>query len=176
MKRKLASAIVIAGMMVSVAACGGNDGKDSKDAGPSSWKGQTLTVWTMDGSAPPQWSKDVQAAFEKKTGAKLKFEIQKWDGIQQKITTALSEDTPPDVLEVGNTQTAGYAASGGLMDITSLKSSLGGDDWAASTAVSTTAWTSASSSGVEPGFGSSISNSIFSFTSPIGTGAVEVCL
>ncbi|MGW1806961.1 extracellular solute-binding protein [Streptomyces sp. NPDC002078] len=127
MKRKLAAAIMIAGMMVSVAACGGN-GKDSgKDAGPDSWKGQTLTVWTMDGSAPPQWSKDVQAAFEKKTGAKLKFEIQKWDGIQQKITTALSEDNPPDVLEVGNTQTPAYAATGGLADLADLKKEIGAD-------------------------------------------------
>ncbi|MFR9788401.1 extracellular solute-binding protein [Streptomyces sp. MB22_4] len=131
MKRKLASAIVIAGMMVSVAACGGNDGNESKDAGPDSWKGQTLTVWTMDGSAPPQWSKDVQAAFEEKTGAKLKFEIQKWDGIQQKITTALSEDNPPDVLEVGNTQTPAYAATGGLADLGDLKRSIGAD-WTAS--------------------------------------------
>ncbi|MFF3917295.1 extracellular solute-binding protein [Streptomyces sp. NPDC001852] len=127
MKRKLAAAIVIAGMMVSVAACGGNGKDSSKDAGPSSWKGQTLTVWTMDGSAPPQWSKDVQAAFEKKTGAKLKFEIQKWDGIQQKITTALSEDNPPDVLEVGNTQTPAYAATGGLADLSDVKQAVGAD-------------------------------------------------
>ncbi|MFC9925891.1 extracellular solute-binding protein [Streptomyces sp. NPDC127190] len=128
MKRKLAAAIVIAGMMVSVAACGGGKGGDSgKDAGPDSWKGQTLTVWTMDGSAPPQWSKDVQAAFEKKTGAKLKFEIQKWDGIQQKITTALSESNPPDVLEVGNTQTPAYAATGGLADLGDVKKAIGAD-------------------------------------------------
>ncbi|MFB7503035.1 extracellular solute-binding protein [Streptomyces broussonetiae] len=127
MKRKLASAIVIAGMMVSVAACGGNSKDDSKDAGPDSWKGQTLTVWTMDGSAPPQWTKDVQAAFEKQTGAKVKFEIQKWDGIQQKITTALSEDNPPDVLEVGNTQTPAYAATGGLADLTDVKKAIGAD-------------------------------------------------
>ncbi|KOV69389.1 sugar transporter [Streptomyces sp. MMG1121] len=123
-------------MMVSVAACGGNDGKDSgKDAGPDSWKGQTLTVWTMDGSAPPQWTKDVQAAFEKKTGAKVKFEIQKWDGIQQKITTALSEDNPPDVLEVGNTQTPAYAATGGLADLSDVKKDIGAD-WTPSVSAS----------------------------------------
>ncbi|MEU8969201.1 extracellular solute-binding protein [Streptomyces monashensis] len=127
MKRKLAAAITIAGMMVSVAACGGNSKNDSKDAGPSSWKGQTLTVWTMDGSAPPQWTKDVQAAFEKQTGAKVNFQIQKWDGIQQKITTALSEDTPPDVLEVGNTQTPAYAATGGLADLADVKKAIGAD-------------------------------------------------
>ncbi|CAM5680919.1 sugar transporter [Streptomyces canarius] len=105
MKRKLAAAIVIAGMMVSVSACGGDDGDDSgKDAGPDSFKGQTLTVWAIHRFTPDQWVKDVTAAFEKKTGAKLKFETQKSDEIEQKITTALSESTPPDVLEVGNTQ------------------------------------------------------------------------
>ncbi|MGW2703404.1 extracellular solute-binding protein [Streptomyces sp. NPDC001340] len=136
MKRKLAAAIVIAGMMVSVSACGGDDGKDTgKNAGPDSFKGQTLTVWTMDGSAPPQWSKDVQAAFEKKTGAKLKFEIQKWDGIQQKITTALSESNPPDVIEVGNTQTPAYAATGGLAELGDLKQEIG-SDWTPSVSAS----------------------------------------
>ncbi|MYX44599.1 extracellular solute-binding protein [Streptomyces sp. SID89] len=127
MKRKLAAAIVIAGMMVSVSACGGGDDDNSKDAGPDSWKGQTLTVWTMDGSVPEQWTKDVQAAFEKKTGAKVKFEVQKWDGIQQKVTTALSESNPPDVLEVGNTQTPAYAATGGLAELSDLKKEIGSD-------------------------------------------------
>ncbi|GGN78339.1 sugar transporter [Streptomyces albiflavescens] len=127
MKRKLIAAIGIAGMMVSVAACGGDDGGSDKKAGADGYKGQTLTVWAMDGSTPPTWTKDLKAAFEKKTGAKLKFETQKWDGIQQKITTALSESTPPDVIEVGNTQTPAYAATGGLADLTDLKSEIGAD-------------------------------------------------
>ncbi|MFC3571865.1 extracellular solute-binding protein [Streptomyces yaanensis] len=127
MKRKLIAAIGIAGMMVSVAACGGDDGDSGKKTGADGFKGQTLVVWTMDGSAPPAWSKDLQAAFEKKTGAKLKFEIQKWDGIQQKVTTALSESNPPDVLEVGNTQTPAYAATGGLADLGDLKKEIGAD-------------------------------------------------
>ncbi|MEU2060144.1 extracellular solute-binding protein [Streptomyces sp. NPDC013455] len=126
MKRKLAAAIVIAGMMVSVSACGGDD-DSGKNAGPDGFKGQTLTVWAMDGSTPDQWVADVTAAFEKKTGAKLKFETQKWDGIQQKITTALSESNPPDVLEVGNTQTPAYAATGGLADLGDLKKEIGAD-------------------------------------------------
>lgn len=129
MKRKLIAAIGIAGMMMSVAACGGDDGGD--DAGATGGKAKTLTVWTMDGSAPDQWTKDLTAAFEKKTGAKLKFEVQKWDGIQQKITTALSEENPPDVLEIGNTQTPAYAATGGLADLADLKTEIGAD-WAES--------------------------------------------
>ncbi|MFH9658805.1 extracellular solute-binding protein [Streptomyces sp. NPDC017248] len=127
MKRNLAAAIAIAGMMVSVSACGGGDDDSGKNAGPDSFKGQTLTVWAMDGSTPDQWVKDVTAAFEKKTGAKLKFETQKWDGIQQKITTALSESNPPDVLEVGNTQTPAYAVTGGLADLSDLKQEIGAD-------------------------------------------------
>jgi N,N'-diacetylchitobiose transport system substrate-binding protein len=121
-KRKLISAIGVAGMMVSIAACGG-DGGDS-EAGT---KGQTLTVWVMDGSSPDQWQKDLGAAFEKQTGSKVKFEIQQWNGIQQKLTTALSEENPPDVFEIGNTQTPAYAKTGGLADLGDLKSEIGGD-------------------------------------------------
>jgi N,N'-diacetylchitobiose transport system substrate-binding protein len=127
-KRKLIAAIGIAGMMVSIAACGGDNGDSGKKTGADGYKGQTLTVWAMDGSTPPGWTKDLTAAFEKKTGAKLKFETQQWNGIQQKITTALSEDTPPDVIEVGNTQTPAYAATGGLADLTDLKAEIG-TDW-----------------------------------------------
>ncbi|WP_151479121.1 extracellular solute-binding protein [Streptomyces albicerus] len=129
MKRKLIAAVGVAGMLMSVAACGGDDGDSGEKAGADGFKGETLTVWAMDGSTPPGWTKDLTAAFEKKTGAKLKFETQKWDGIQQKITTALSESTPPDVIEVGNTQTPAYAATGGLADLSDLKSEIG-TDWA----------------------------------------------
>ncbi|MEV5004504.1 MULTISPECIES: extracellular solute-binding protein [unclassified Streptomyces] len=129
MKRKLVAAIGIAGMMVSIAACGGGKDDDGGKAktGKDGYAGQTLTVWVMDGSSPDQWQKDVAAAFEAKTKAKVKFEIQQWDGIQQKLTTALSEENPPDVFEIGNTQTPAYAKTGGLADLADLKSSIGSD-------------------------------------------------
>ncbi|MBM7168838.1 extracellular solute-binding protein [Streptomyces sp. G44] len=126
MKRKLIAAIGVAGMLVSVAACGGDDG-DKKSGGADGFKGETLTLWAMDGSTPDKWQKDVTAAFEKKTGAKLKFEVQQWNGIQQKLTTALSEENPPDVFEIGNTQTAAYAKTGGLAELGDLKESIGAD-------------------------------------------------
>ncbi|GAA3296602.1 hypothetical protein GCM10020295_26860 [Streptomyces cinereospinus] len=81
----------------------------------------------MDGSSPDQWQKDVAAAFEAKTKAKVTFEIQQWNGIQQKLTTALSEENPPDVFEIGNTQTPAYAKTGGLADLADLKSEIGAD-------------------------------------------------
>ncbi|MGH3323998.1 MAG: extracellular solute-binding protein, partial [Streptomyces sp.] len=124
MKRGLMAAIGIAALMASVAACGsGGEGTSGADG----YKGQTLTLWVMDGSTPKQWEKDVRAAFEKETGAKLKLEAQQWNGIQQKITTALSESDPPDVIEVGNTQTPAYAKTGGLADLSDLKKGLGAD-------------------------------------------------
>lgn len=126
MKRGLIAATGVVAMLVSVAACGSDD-DDDKKSGADGFKGETLTVWAMDGSTPDGWKKDVTADFEKKTGAKLKFEIQQWNGIQQKVTTALSESNPPDVLEIGNTQTPAYAQTQGLADLSDLKKDIGGD-------------------------------------------------
>ncbi|MGK5626877.1 extracellular solute-binding protein [Streptomyces sp. URMC 123] len=122
MRRGLIAATGVVAMLASVAACGSGSGSSGGDD-------KTLTVWFMDGSNPAQWTKDVTAEFEKKTGAKLKIEVQKWNGIQQKLTTALSEANPPDVIELGNTQTAAYAASEGLADLGEFKKELGGDQW-----------------------------------------------
>ncbi len=133
-KGKAAIAVLGAAVMaVAVAGCGSSTAKSDKAAGPGDFKGKTLTVWVMSGSNPPGWTKDITAAFEKQyTGATVDIKVQQWDGIQQKLTTALSESTPPDVFEVGNTQTPSYAATGGLMDLTGDKSALGGTDWAPS--------------------------------------------
>ncbi|MBZ6255085.1 extracellular solute-binding protein [Streptomyces olivaceus] len=126
MKRKLIAAIGIAGMMVSIAACGG-DSDDGKKTGADGYAGETLTVWVMDGSSPDDWQAAVAKEFETKTKAKVKFEVQQWNGIQQKLTTALSEENPPDVFEIGNTQTPAYAKTGGLAELADLKSSVGAD-------------------------------------------------
>ncbi|MBU6531609.1 extracellular solute-binding protein [Streptomyces mayonensis] len=126
MKRKLIAAIGIAGMMVSIAACGG-DSDDGKKSGADGYAGETLTVWVMDGSSPDDWQAAVAKEFETKTKAKVKFEVQQWNGIQQKLTTALSEENPPDVFEIGNTQTPAYAKTGGLAELADLKSSIGAD-------------------------------------------------
>lgn len=128
MKRKLIAAVGVAGMLVGIAACGSDNSGSEGKTGADGFKGQTLTVWAMDGSTPDGWTKDVTAEFEKKTGAKLKLEVQQWNGIQQKLTTALSETNPPDVFEIGNTQTPAYAQTGGLADLSDLKKEIG-TDW-----------------------------------------------
>ncbi|AXK31507.1 extracellular solute-binding protein [Streptomyces armeniacus] len=124
MKRKLIAAVGAAAMVAGVTACGSDD--DSGSGGGD----KTLTVWAMDGSAPDPWAKELNKAFEAQhKGVKVEIKVQQWNGIQEKITTALSEDSPPDVLELGNTQTAGYAVTGGLADLTDMKSELGYDKW-----------------------------------------------
>ncbi|GHI87474.1 extracellular solute-binding protein [Streptomyces xanthophaeus] len=126
MKRKLIAAVGVAGMVIGLAACGDSeDGKAKADAGP-----KEITVWVMDGSAPKAWIDEVNKEFSAKhPGVTVKVEEQKWTGIQEKVTTALSENSPPDVLELGNTQTAGYAVTGGLADLTKDKAKLGADAW-----------------------------------------------
>ena len=84
----------------------------------------------MNGSAPDAVIKAVNADFTAAhPGTTVKVEIQQWDGIQEKTTTALAGNNPPDVLEIGNTLVSKFAESGGLADLTDKKSDLGGDSW-----------------------------------------------
>ncbi|WP_370060992.1 extracellular solute-binding protein [Streptacidiphilus sp. MAP5-3] len=117
-------------MLATVAACSSSSNSSGSGGSSSAASGKTLTVWLMTGDNPPDWVSSVTADFKAANpGAKLNIVVQQWDGITQKVTTALSESTPPDVIDIGNTQTPFYAASGGLMDLTSVKSSIGGDNW-----------------------------------------------
>jgi N,N'-diacetylchitobiose transport system substrate-binding protein len=129
--RRLIAAIGATAMLVSVAACSSSAKPADKPSTPAAAK--TLTVWLMTGDDPADWVASVKADFAKANpGVKVNIVEQQWDGITQKITTALSESTPPDVIDIGNTQTPFYAASGGLMDISSVKAAVGGADWTAS--------------------------------------------
>ena len=99
-------------------------------AGPGSGAGKTLTVWYMDGDLSAEAQKAIDDKFTAATGAQVKVEIQQWDGINTKIATALAQDNPPDVIEIGNTDVPLFAASSGLTDITSALPQLqNGQHW-----------------------------------------------
>jgi N,N'-diacetylchitobiose transport system substrate-binding protein len=89
-------------------------------------QGRTLMVWLMQGDLSDAIDQSMTAAFEKATGAKVNLQIQQWDNINTKVITALAQDTPPDVVEIGNTDVPLFAANGGLMDITAHKAELAG--------------------------------------------------
>jgi len=89
----------------------------------ASASGNTLTVWLMTGDSTPAVYGAVNAAFEKEyPGWTVNIEIQQWGGISAKIISALAGSTPPDVMELGNTDVAEFAASGGLANLASDKS------------------------------------------------------
>jgi N,N'-diacetylchitobiose transport system substrate-binding protein len=59
-------------------------------------------------------------------GCVVNYQVQQWDGIVTKLTTALASNNPPDVMEIGNTQAITFEATGALADLTSARAMLGG--------------------------------------------------
>src|SRR3989442_13442299 len=82
----------------------------------------TLTVWLMNGSAPQSVVDGVNADFKAKhPNVTVNVESQQWSDVTTKLDTAFAGSTPPDVMELGNTLVAQYAAAGALQDISSKK-------------------------------------------------------
>ncbi|WP_112231002.1 extracellular solute-binding protein [Lentzea atacamensis] len=112
-----------AALAVAVSGCG-----TSTNSG-SGTETKEITVWLMDGSAAPTLTDALNKEFESANGIKVKYEVQKWTGIQEKLTTALASSTPPDVIELGNTQTASFADQGTLMDLTADAGQFNSGEW-----------------------------------------------
>jgi len=107
----LATAIV-------AAACGGGTSNNAAD------ETGTLTVWLMNGSAPSSVIDAVNADFKAKyPKVTVNVEIQQWGDVGTKLDTGFAGSNPPNVMELGNTLVAKYAAAGALADISGKKSS-----------------------------------------------------
>ncbi|OII65500.1 MULTISPECIES: extracellular solute-binding protein [unclassified Streptomyces] len=92
---------------------------------------RTVTVWLMKGSASDAFLERFTSTYERENpGVRLEIVIQEWTGIGKKVSTALAGETPPDIIEVGNTQVAQYAETDRLFDLT-LESvrDLGHEEW-----------------------------------------------
>jgi N,N'-diacetylchitobiose transport system substrate-binding protein len=83
----------------------------------------TLTVW-LQTDAQTGWPKEVTAATaafnQKYPNVKVDVQYQTWADHLTKLDAALAA-TPPDVVELGNTETTKYMAEGALADITADK-------------------------------------------------------
>lgn len=122
-----AASLVLA--VTALTACGSSS-SGSGDSGNSAASPAKLTVWIMRGSMSDGFLSRFKTDFESThKGTTLDIQIQEWDGIGQKITSALASKDAPDVMEVGNTQVAQYAASGGVEDLTAKVTDLQGGDW-----------------------------------------------
>ncbi len=121
----------VATIALATAGCAGSGGEGTDQA--SNGEPRTLTVWLMNGSAPETLTDELNKEFEgANEGVTVKYEIQEWNGIQDKLTTALGSQDPPDVIELGNTQAPSIAAEEVLTDLTGDVDALNGDQWLAS--------------------------------------------
>ncbi|MEU4350676.1 extracellular solute-binding protein [Streptomyces sp. NPDC023838] len=116
MKRKLIAAIGVAGMLVSIAACGSDDKKDGAEGGDA----KQLTVWlTVD--AQKNWPDLVKAADDaivaKHPGLKINHEYYGWPDKNAKLDAVLATDKAPDVVEMGNTEMLAYSVKGAFAEI-----------------------------------------------------------
>ena len=109
---------IIGTVAVVAVACGGGATTNN----PANQTG-TLTIWLMNGSAPASVIDGVNADFKAKyPNVTVKVEIQQWGDVGTKLDTGFAGSTPPDVVELGNTLVAKYAAAGALEDISGKKS------------------------------------------------------
>ena len=121
MKRKLIAAIGIAGMMVSIAACGDSDGGSSDNTGADA---KELTVWlTVDAQNNwPELVKAADAALTKKhPGIKINHEYYGWPDKNAKLDAVLATDKAPDVVEMGNTEMLSYMVKGAFAPVDPAK-------------------------------------------------------
>jgi N,N'-diacetylchitobiose transport system substrate-binding protein len=108
--------------VAATAACGSNNETPAQ--------GGHLTVWLMNGDLSDKAVAAINTAFEKATGAQVTVQVQEWDNINTKISTALAQDNTPDVLEIGNTDVPLFAANGALTDLTAHRDELAaGQTW-----------------------------------------------
>ncbi len=109
-----AAAVITAGL----AACGSSSTAGTSPSSTSAPKHTTLEVWLMSGSAPPSLVDSWNTQFEQEhPGVTVHVDLQQWTGIVTKTETQLATSSPPDVLEMGNTYVASFAATGGLADL-----------------------------------------------------------
>jgi N,N'-diacetylchitobiose transport system substrate-binding protein len=125
-KRTVASAIVLAAAVaLTASACGSSSDSSSKDASATDGKGKTIKVW-LQSDAQKGWPAVVDQAnqrFEAATGAKVQVDWQQWSNYTTKLDSTFAGSSGiPDVVELGNTQTASYIAGGAFRDLTSAKS------------------------------------------------------
>jgi N,N'-diacetylchitobiose transport system substrate-binding protein len=125
-KKSLAAAVT-ATLTVTLAACG--SGNDDEETGNGAETAE-IRVW-LNGEDTPQAARDwLKKTFEEENpGSTLTIEQQEWDGLVERLTTALSsESETPDVVEIGNTQAPTFTSAGAFTDLTGDLDDLGGDD------------------------------------------------
>jgi N,N'-diacetylchitobiose transport system substrate-binding protein len=127
--KKSVAVTAVAALLGMTSACGSDSDASTENSGGGP-KTADIVVW-LNGADTPQEARDwLKKTFEEQNpGSTLTIEEQEWDGLVERLTTALSsEDQTPDVVEVGNTQAPTFTTVGAFSDLTGDLEDLGGDD------------------------------------------------
>ncbi|MEV4687514.1 extracellular solute-binding protein [Microbacterium sp. LWH3-1.2] len=124
MKKTLGAVALIGASALVLAGCAGGNG-----GGSGSEEGAEIRVWLV-GTDTPQDARDyLKKTFEDENpGSTLVIEEQQWTGLVDKLTTSLSSNDSPDIVEMGNTQAPAFTSSGALLSLADIEGELGGDD------------------------------------------------
>ena len=116
-KNKMLAIAAVTALLGVTSGCGSDDDSPSTSGGPEK---ADMVVW-LNGADTPQEARDwLKETFEADhPGSTLTIEEQEWDGLVERLTTALSsERRDPDVVEFGNTQAPTFTAAGAVVDLT----------------------------------------------------------
>ncbi|MGY2701340.1 extracellular solute-binding protein [Nocardioides sp. HB32] len=129
-KKTLAGAALAGLALTALAACGSDSSDGEGSSGDSAPQAADIRVWLNGTDTPDEARQWLKKAFEEQNpGSTLTIEEQEWDGLVEKLTTALSsESETPDVVEIGNTQAPTFTSAGAFSDLTDQLDSLGGND------------------------------------------------
>jgi N,N'-diacetylchitobiose transport system substrate-binding protein len=126
------------------AACGGDDDDDDAAPGtdapagsdapaatdaPEEGSGETIRLWLNANDTPQEVVDYAIAEFnETHPDVTVQLERQQWTGLVERLTTALSGNDAPDIVEFGNTQAQSFEAAGAVVDLSDRIADLGGED------------------------------------------------
>jgi N,N'-diacetylchitobiose transport system substrate-binding protein len=112
MKLRIIAAVVLAAALATAAS--------TATGGTRRATASSVTVWVMT-DAQNGWPGAIEAAnaaFQKKhPGVDVNIQYQSWDSVLQKFDASLAANDAPDVIELGNSQTAKYMAAGAFSAI-----------------------------------------------------------
>lgn len=127
LKRKIAAAVIAAAALTVSAACSSSSSGSGSSASSNFMSGSTSASGTLNVWLLSKWNNNevpnATAAFNKLyPNVKVNVQYQSWGTYTSKYQAALKAGNAPDVIEMGNTDTALPIAGGAFQDLSSVKS------------------------------------------------------
>lgn len=122
--RKLGFIAIGAAAVLALSSCGGGG-----DSAPAADSGK-ITVWVVGGDTPDTARAYLKDTFESENeGWTLQVEEKTWADVSDTYAAALQSNDAPDVVEIGNTQTASFADQGLIASVEDQRKALGAEDF-----------------------------------------------